>query len=111
VLSGSILDVVVDIREGSPTFGKSFSIELTAENKKQLLVPKGFAHGFAVLSEQAEVLYKCDQFYNKASEQGILYADPTLAINWMIAADRAIISEKDRQLPLLKELKSPFTYP
>ena len=111
VLSGSILDVVVDIREGSPTFGKSFSVELTAENKKQLLVPKGFAHGFAVLSEQAEVLYKCDQFYNKASEQGILYADPTLAINWMIAADRAIISEKDRQLPLLKELKSPFTYP
>ena len=111
VLSGSILDVVVDIREGSPTFGKSFSIELTAENKKQLLVPKGFAHGFAVLSEQAEVLYKCDQFYNKASEQGILYADPTLAISWMIAADRAIISEKDRQLPLLKELKSPFTYP
>ena len=76
VLSGSILDVVVDIREGSPTFGKSFSVELTAENKKQLLVPKGFAHGFAVLSEQAEVLYKCDQFYNKASEQGILYADP-----------------------------------
>ena len=111
VLSGSILDVVVDIREGSPTFGKSFSVELTAENKKQLLVPKGFAHGFAVLSEQAEVLYKCDQFYNKASEQGILYADPTLAINWMIAADCAIISEKDRQLPLLKELKSPFTYP
>jgi len=111
VLSGSILDVVVDIREGSPTFGKSFSVELTAENKKQLLVPKGFAHGFAVLSEQAEVLYKCDQFYNKSSEQGILYADPTLAINWMIAADRAIISEKDRQLPLLKELKSPFTYP
>lgn len=111
VLSGSILDVVVDIREGSPTFGKSFSVELNAENKKQLLVPKGFAHGFAVLSEQAEVLYKCDQFYNKASEQGILYADPTLAINWMIAADCAIISEKDRQLPLLKELKSPFTYP
>jgi dTDP-4-dehydrorhamnose 3,5-epimerase len=110
VLSGSILDVAVDIRKGSPTFGAFFSIELTAENKKQLLVPKGFAHGFAVLSEKAEVLYKCDQFYNKASEQGIFYADPSLAINWMIAHDAAIVSEKDKQLPSLGQLDSPFIY-
>lgn len=110
VLSGSILDVAVDIRKGSPTYGAFFSIELTAENKKELLVPKGFAHGFAVLSEKAEVLYKCDQFYNKASEQGIFYADPSLAINWMIKADSAIVSEKDKQLPSLSKLDSPFIY-
>ncbi len=71
VLKGSILDVVVDLRTGSTSFGKSFSIELSAENKKQLLVPKGFAHGFSVLSETAEISYKCDQFYNKESESGI----------------------------------------
>src|SRR6266545_3890472 len=75
---GAILDVAVDIRKGSPTYGKVFSVELSAENKKQLFIPGGFAHGFSVLSEAAEVLYKCDQFYNKASEGGILYNDPTL---------------------------------
>ncbi|NDF98330.1 MAG: dTDP-4-dehydrorhamnose 3,5-epimerase [Chitinophagia bacterium] len=110
VLQGCILDVAIDIRKGSPTFGKSFTVELSAENKKQLLVPKGFAHGFAVLSEQAEVLYKCDALYNKPSEQGILYTDPDLAINWMIPADRAIVSEKDKVLPRLKELDSPFIF-
>jgi dTDP-4-dehydrorhamnose 3,5-epimerase len=110
VLQGCILDVAIDIRKGSPTFGKSFTVELSAENKKQLLVPKGFAHGFAVLSEQAEVLYKCDALYNKPSEQGILYTDPDLAINWMIPADRAIVSDKDKVLPRLKELDSPFIF-
>lgn len=110
VLRGSILDVAIDIRKGSPTFGRSFAIELSAENKKQLLVPKGFAHGFSVLSEQAEVLYKCDAFYNKSSEQGFLFTDPDLAINWMIPADRTIVSEKDKVLPLLKELDSPFVF-
>ncbi|MGZ8539710.1 MAG: dTDP-4-dehydrorhamnose 3,5-epimerase, partial [Chitinophagaceae bacterium] len=84
VLSGSILDVAVDMRKGSPTFGKSFTVELSAENKKQLFVPKGFAHGFSVLSEKAEVLYKCDGFYNKESEGGIRFDDPSLNIDWKI---------------------------
>jgi len=110
VLAGRILDVVIDIRKGSPAFGRSFSIELSADNKKQLLVPKGFAHGFAVISEQAEVLYKCDSLYHKPSEQGILYADPDLAIDWTIPADRALISDKDKVLPRLKELNSPFDF-
>ena len=110
VLAGRILDVVIDIRKGSPAFGRSFSIELSADNKKQLLVPKGFAHGFAVISEQAEVLYKCDSLYHKPSEQGILYADPDLALDWTIPADRALISDKDKVLPRLKELNSPFDF-
>lgn len=110
VLAGRILDVVIDIRKGSPAFGQSFSIELSAANKKQLLVPKGFAHGFSVLSDQAEVLYKCDSLYHKPSEQGILYADPDLATDWGIPANRALVSEKDKVLPLLKELHSPFDY-
>ncbi|MFM7646155.1 MAG: dTDP-4-dehydrorhamnose 3,5-epimerase [Sphingomonadales bacterium] len=110
VLSGSILDVAVDIRKGSPCYGRCFSIELSAENKKQLLVPKGFAHGFSVLSEKAEVLYKCDDFYNRSSEQGILFSDPDLAIDWKISFDLALVSEKDKVLPLLKELDSPFVY-
>src|SRR5882724_891358 len=95
VLSGRILDVAVDIRKGSSKYGKSFTIELSGENKKQLYIPKGFAHGFAVLSETAEVLYKCDSFYNKESEQGIIYNDPTLNINWQIPPDKMIVSAKD----------------
>ena len=86
VLAGRILDVAVDIRKGSPTYGESFSIELSAENKKQLFIPVGFAHGFSVLSEQAEVFYKCDEFYNKESEGGIMYNDPSLNIDWKIPA-------------------------
>ncbi|MEP7111192.1 MAG: dTDP-4-dehydrorhamnose 3,5-epimerase [Ferruginibacter sp.] len=95
VLSGSILDVVVDIRRGSPAYGKVYSIELTAENKKQLLVPKGFAHGYAVLSETAEILYKCDAFYHTGSEGGLLYKDPKLAIDWRIPAGKVIAADKD----------------
>ncbi len=95
VLHGSILDVAVDIRIGSPTYGKAYSIELTSENKKQLLVPRGFAHGYAVLSETAEVMYKCDAFYHKQSEGGLLYNDPLLGINWGIPAGREIVAEKD----------------
>lgn len=94
-LSGAILDVAVDIRTGSATFGKVFSIELTADNKKQLLVPKGFAHGYSVISETAEVFYKCDEFYHKDSEGGIFLNDPELAIDWKIPFDRQVISEKD----------------
>jgi dTDP-4-dehydrorhamnose 3,5-epimerase len=110
VLSGTILDVVVDIRTGSPSFGKAFSIELSAENNKQLLIPKGFAHGFSVLSETAEVMYKCDAFYNKESEAGIIYNDAALHIDWQIPADKAIVSEKDLQQPLLLNCKNNFVF-
>ena len=95
VLSGSILDVAVDIRQGSPTYGKAYTIELSAENKKQLLVPKGFAHGYSVTSETAEVFYKCDEFYYKEYEKGIFYEDKALNIDWKIPKEKAIISEKD----------------
>ena len=110
VLAGKILDVAVDIRKDSPTFGKSFSIELSAENKKQLFVPAGFAHGFSVLSGQAEVFYKCDSFYNKESEAGILYSDPSLNIDWKIPAGKEIISEKDKRLPLFADCRNNFEY-
>ena len=110
VLSGAILDVAVDVRKGSPTFGKVFSIELTAENKKQLLVPKGFAHGFSVLSETAEVMYKCDAFYNKASEEGIIYNDPKLAIDWKIPKGKELVSEKDLLLPTLDTARNDFQF-
>ena len=110
VLSGNILDVAVDIRKNSPTYGKAYTIELSAENKKQLLVPKGFAHGYSVISETAEVFYKCDEFYNKESEGGIAYNDPALNIDWGVDNDKAIISEKDRQHPGLSECKNNFVY-
>jgi len=110
VLSGNILDVVVDIRKGSPTFGKTFTLELSAVNKKQLLIPKGFAHGYSVLSETAEVFYKCDAFYNKASEGGILYNDADLGINWMIPAEKAIVSDKDKVYPGIKGSSNNFIF-
>lgn len=110
VLEGSIIDVVVDIRKGSPTYGQSYEIELSAANKLQLLVPKGFAHGYAVISETAEVMYKCDAFYNKACEGGIIYNDPALQINWGIDLKEAIISEKDQTLPTLENAANNFTY-
>ena len=110
VLEGAILDVAVDIRKGSPTYGKHFSIELTAGNKKQLLVPHGFAHGFSVLSETAIVLYKCDQFYNKESEGGIIYNDPSLNIDWKIPSNKAIVSDKDMHLPLFSDCKNNFEF-
>ena len=110
VLSGAILDVAVDIRKGSPTYGQVFSIELTAENKKQLLVPKGFANGYSVISETAEVMYKCDEFYNKASEGGIAYNDPKLKIDWMVPADKALVSEKDLVLPGIDNCLNNFQY-
>lgn len=110
VLAGRILDVAVDVRNGSPTYGKYFSIELSAENKKQLLVPKGFAHGFSVLSERAEVMYKCDGFYNKESEGGFRFDDPSLNIDWQIPHDKAIISDKDQVLPFLESVKTNFDF-
>jgi dTDP-4-dehydrorhamnose 3,5-epimerase len=108
VLAGSILDIAVDIRKSSATYGRVFAIELSAENKKQLFIPPGFAHGFSVLSEKAVVLYKCDALYNKESEGGIIYNDPSLNIDWQIPADKAIISDKDKLLPVLKDCKNNF---
>jgi dTDP-4-dehydrorhamnose 3,5-epimerase len=99
VLEGIILDVAVDIRKNSPTYGQHFAIELSADNKKQLFIPEGFAHGFSVLSERAIVLYKCNAFYSKSSEGGVRYDDPQLGIDWKVNADQAIVSEKDLQLP------------
>lgn len=99
VVQGKVYDVVVDIREGSPSYGKSFGIELSAENKKQLFVPKGFAHGFVVLSETAIFQYKVDKLYSKESEGGIIYNDPSLAIDWKINEDEVVLSDKDKELP------------
>jgi len=110
VLVGRILDVAVDIRKNSPTFGKSFSIELSADNKKQLFIPAGFAHGFSVLSGHAEVLYKCDSFYSKESEGGILYNDPLLNIDWKTPSGKEIVSEKDKGLPLFADCRNNFEY-
>jgi dTDP-4-dehydrorhamnose 3,5-epimerase len=110
VLQGKILDVVVDIRAGSPGFGNSFSIELSSENKKQIFIPRGFAHGFSVLSETAEISYKCDQFYNKQSEAGILYNDPHLNIDWGISAEKALISAKDLLLPGFDPAITEFSF-
>ncbi len=108
VLSGEILDVVVDLRKQKSTFGKYFSAELSAENKKQLLVPKGFAHGFVVLSDQAEVFYKCDEYYNPQADGGILYNDPTIGIDWRFRPEELILSEKDKLHPKLNENKFNF---
>ena len=108
VLQGEILDVVVDLRKDQPTYGKSFSILLSSVNKQQLLVPKGFAHGFSVLSETADVLYKCDALYNKESESGILYNDPSLNIDWKIDNQYINVSEKDLILPRLANTDANF---
>lgn len=105
VLQGEVLDVAVDIRPNSPTFGQYESILLSAENQKQFFVPRGFAHGFLVLSETATFFYKCDNFYNKESEGGIIYNDPALNINWNFQESELIISEKDTILPTLENAK------
>ncbi|MDY2586491.1 dTDP-4-dehydrorhamnose 3,5-epimerase [Winogradskyella aquimaris] len=102
VIKGAVLDVAVDIRKESPTFGQYVAIELTEENKKQLFVPRGFAHGFSVLSKTAIFSYKCDNYYNKESEAGIIYNDTTLNIDWKIARDEAQLSDKDIILPTLE---------
>ncbi|MBZ4192329.1 dTDP-4-dehydrorhamnose 3,5-epimerase [Niabella beijingensis] len=108
VLEGTILDVAVDVRKGSPTYGRIFSVELSADNRKQLLIPHGFAHGFSVLSSKATVLYKCDAFYNKESEGGIIFNDPDLMIDWGVPQEDRIVSEKDLQLPLFKNAINNF---
>ena len=102
-LQGKVLDVVVDMRKNSKTFGKHYSVELTGENKLQFMIPRGFAHGFSVLSDTAIFSYKCDNIYNKESEGGIIYNDPFLNIDWKIKSGSEILSEKDKKHPTFKE--------
>ena len=106
VLKGEVLDVAVDLRKGSATYGQHYSILLSAENQLQLFIPRGFAHGFVVLSEDASFFYKCDNYYNKAAEGGLHYADPALNIDWKLPADQLLVSEKDAILPFLSELST-----
>jgi dTDP-4-dehydrorhamnose 3,5-epimerase len=110
VLSGAVIDTVLDLRTGSPTYGETFSIELSSENKKQLFIPKGFAHGFSVVSSTAEVIYKCDTYYNRESESGIFYNDPQLQIDWELPTDKILVSEKDLGLPLFNSYAGEFTF-
>lgn len=105
VVKGKVLDIAVDIRKGSPTFGKHVSTELSDENKRQLFIPRGFAHGFAVLSDKVVFQYKCDDYYAPHTEGGILWNDPALGIDWKLPAEDLILSEKDKKNILLKELK------
>lgn len=106
VLEGKVLDVAVDLRRNSATFGKYVAVELSAENQVQFFVPRGFAHGFVVLSNSAVFFYKCDNFYNKASEGGVIFNDPVLDIDWKLPFGDAILSEKDLLLPRLSEIKT-----
>lgn len=108
VLSGTILDVVVDLRRDQPTFGKYYSVELSAKSKLQLYVPKGFAHGFSVLSNSAEILYKCDNGYHPTSEGGLLYNDPALKIDWGLPEDKIVLSDKDKVNPILANANYKF---
>ena len=110
VVKGRVLDVAVDIRKGSPTFGKYVSVELTEENKRQFFIPRGFAHGFAVLSTEAVFQYKCDNFYAPESEGALAWDDPDLGIDWRIPATKVILSEKDRHHPCLKDACDWFDY-
>jgi dTDP-4-dehydrorhamnose 3,5-epimerase len=107
-VSGTVWDVAVDLRRGSPTYGRWKGVLLSAENKTMLYLPPGFAHGFAVLSESADVLYKASEEYAPESDGGIAWNDPSLGIKWPIAPEAALVSEKDRRLPRLKELEEPY---
>ena len=109
-VKGKVLDVAVDIRKGSPTYGQHVAVELTEDNHRQFFVPRGFAHGFAVLSETAVFQYKCDNFYEPESEGAIAWNDPALGIDWKIPAEDIILSEKDKKHPVLAEIVSPFLY-
>jgi dTDP-4-dehydrorhamnose 3,5-epimerase len=108
VVKGRVLDIAVDIRVGSPTYGKYVSVELTEDNHRQFFMSKGFAHGFSVLSDEVIFQYKCDEFYAPQSEGAIAWNDPDLAIDWQIPADKVLLSDKDKKHPFLRDFKSPF---
>lgn len=107
-VKGAVLDVAVDIREGSPTYGKHVAVELTEDNHRQLFIPKGFAHGFVVLSDVAVFQYKCDEFYHPEVDGGINILDKSLEIDWKVPTDKAILSDKDTKHPMFKDFKTPF---
>lgn len=109
-VKGAVLDVAVDIRNGSPTYGRHVAVELTEDNHLQFFIPKGFAHGFAVLSETAAFQYKCDEFYHPEADGGISILDTSLGIDWGIPMDKALLSEKDKKHPLLNDFNSPFDF-
>ena len=108
VIEGKVLDVAVDLRKSSPTYGHYVSVELTADNHRQFFIPKGFAHGFVVLSQQAVFQYKCDEFYHPEAEGAIAWNDPTINIDWQIPAEDIILSAKDKIHPMLHDITSPF---
>ena len=110
VIKGAVLDVAVDIRKGSPTFGKHVAVELTGENHRQFFIPRGFAHGFAVLSDEVLFQYKCDHYYAPQSEGGIAWDDPDLGIDWRLPADKVILSDKDKKHPRLKDYQTDFDF-
>ena len=109
-VKGAVLDVAVDIRKGSPTYGQHVAVELTEDNHRQFFIPRGFAHGFAVLSPEAIFQYKCDNFYHPEADGGISILDTSLGIDWRIPTEHAILSEKDTEHPLLKDFDSPFEF-
>ena len=108
VLEGTVLDVAVDLRKDSPTYGKHIAVELSSENKRQLIIPRGFAHGFSVLSETAIFAYKCDNLYCKESEGGIRFDDPVLGIDWRVEKGKELLSDKDKVLPFFTEFEPCF---
>ncbi|MEX1153055.1 dTDP-4-dehydrorhamnose 3,5-epimerase [Parvibaculum sp.] len=110
VLSGAILDVAVDIRRGSPTYARHVAVTLSTDNGQQLLVPKGFAHGFCTLAPDTRVFYKVDAYYSQAHDAGIVWDDPDLAVDWPVTPDKVTLSDKDAALPRLANLTNPFTY-
>lgn len=110
VTHGKVIDIAVDIRKGSPTYGKYVAIELSSDNNCQLFIPRGFAHGFVVLSDDAILQYRCDNYYNKGSEGAVMWNDPDLGVDWGISAEDAILSAKDKLNCLFKEFDSPFCY-
>ena len=110
VIKGNVLDVAVDIRKGSPTFGKYVAVELSGENKRQFFVPRGFAHGFVVLSEEAIFQYKCDNYYAPKNEGAVAWDDAEIGIDWKISFDKILLSEKDKDGLMLSEIETPFNF-
>jgi len=110
VVKGKVLDVAVDLRVGSPTYGKHYAVELSEDNHRQFFIPRGFAHGFSVLSEEVIFQYKCDNYYAPQSEGSVIWNDPDLGIDWGVPAEKAVLSEKDNRNPRLKDLEKIFEY-